>query len=145
MKMALAVVGICGLLIAGNGLAVPLSVPDRDDIQWYDDKAPSAAMLELGKTLFFDPRLVKNEKQSCSSCHAPAIGWADGVAKDLKGHSKWGRAQAQLAHDHQSIECPSCPLGCADSVGTMLYPKGYQAGDLLSAVGKSSIQVHAQT
>ena len=60
MKMALAVVGICGLLIAGNGLAVPLSVPDRDDIQWYDDKAPSAAMLELGNS----------RPRPCSNCRS---------------------------------------------------------------------------
>lgn len=45
-------------------------------------------LIDLGKTLFFDPRLSGSEQISCSSCHAPDLGWAD------------GRAVA-VGHDHQ--------------------------------------------
>lgn len=36
------------------------------------------SQIELGKTLFFDPRLSSNNKISCSSCHNPNKGWSDG-------------------------------------------------------------------
>lgn len=36
---------------------------------------------ELGKVLFFDPILSKNNKRSCASCHDPKKGFTDGVAK----------------------------------------------------------------
>lgn len=33
---------------------------------------------ELGKSLFFDPRLSESKQVSCASCHEPQVGWADG-------------------------------------------------------------------
>lgn len=36
--------------------------------------------VELGKTLFFDPRLSGNNKISCATCHIPEKGWSDGLA-----------------------------------------------------------------
>ena len=35
------------------------------------------AKVELGKLLFFDPRLSKNNSVSCAFCHVPAAGFAD--------------------------------------------------------------------
>lgn len=45
-------------------------------------------IIHLGKLLFFDPRLSGSAQISCSSCHTPTLGWAD------------GRMVAQ-GHDHQ--------------------------------------------
>jgi cytochrome c peroxidase len=45
-------------------------------------------LINLGKLLFFDPRLSGSGQISCSSCHTPSLGWAD------------GRTVAQ-GHDHQ--------------------------------------------
>lgn len=39
----------------------------------------SEAKLELGKHLFFDPRLSRTGTVSCSSCHNPAFRWSDGL------------------------------------------------------------------
>ena len=39
------------------------------------------ASIELGKTLFYDPILSHNLDLSCSSCHNPSLGFADGYAK----------------------------------------------------------------
>lgn len=44
------------------------------------DNQPSAARVELGKMLFFDPRLSRNGNTSCASCHNPGLGWSDGLA-----------------------------------------------------------------
>ncbi|TDQ11626.1 cytochrome-c peroxidase [Pedobacter metabolipauper] len=44
-------------------------------------------MVQLGKILFFDPRLSESNQISCSSCHAPDLHWADGK-------------QFSVGHDH---------------------------------------------
>ena len=38
--------------------------------------------VELGKLLFFDPRLSVNGRLSCSSCHLPEKGFGDGLARN---------------------------------------------------------------
>src|SRR3569833_2778984 len=35
--------------------------------------------VELGKALFFDPRLSGSNWISCATCHNPALGWSDGL------------------------------------------------------------------
>lgn len=49
--------------------------------------APSAAEVELGRKLFFDPRLSEDLSVSCSSCHDPRRGWSDGrpLAVGIRG------------------------------------------------------------
>jgi cytochrome c peroxidase len=47
----------------------------------------TAAKVELGKKLFFDPRLSKSELISCNTCHNLATGGVDGVPAAI-GH-KW--------------------------------------------------------
>ncbi len=55
--------------------------------------APSVAdaqfkeKVELGKKLFFDPRLSKSNQIACASCHDPQLGWADG-RRFAFGHSR---------------------------------------------------------
>ena len=47
---------------------------------------PNAARIELGKLLFFDPRLSGDGNMSCATCHNPSLGWSDGqkTAKGVK-------------------------------------------------------------
>jgi cytochrome c peroxidase len=44
-----------------------------------EDNAPNTARVELGKKLFFDPRLSGDGNMSCASCHNPTLGWSDGL------------------------------------------------------------------
>ncbi|NTS40658.1 c-type cytochrome [Flavisolibacter sp. BT320] len=43
--------------------------------------------IELGKTLFFDPRLSGSKQISCATCHVPDLSWADGREKS-SGHDQ---------------------------------------------------------
>lgn len=43
-----------------------------------EDNPFSEEKSELGKTLFFDPRLSKSGQISCSNCHEPQLAWGDG-------------------------------------------------------------------
>jgi cytochrome c peroxidase len=51
------------------------------------ENAPNAAREELGRTLFFDPRLSKSGSMSCATCHNPSLSWGDGRARAV-GDSK---------------------------------------------------------
>lgn len=48
-----------------------------------DEKTNNKKVFELGKTLFFDPILSKNNKRACASCHQPEKGFTDGAKKSL--------------------------------------------------------------
>jgi cytochrome c peroxidase len=43
------------------------------------------ARVELGKALFFDPRLSGSNWISCGTCHNPVLGWSDGLPTAI-GH-----------------------------------------------------------
>lgn len=45
----------------------------------------SDARSELGRLLFFDPRLSGSQWISCATCHNPALSWGDGLPKGI-GH-----------------------------------------------------------
>ncbi len=44
----------------------------------------SSASIELGKWLFFEPRLSSNGTMSCSTCHLPEQAWTDGKVTSPK-------------------------------------------------------------
>jgi cytochrome c peroxidase len=44
------------------------------------DNALTTEKIELGKLLFFDPRLSVDNSVSCASCHNPNHGWSNGEA-----------------------------------------------------------------
>lgn len=80
----------CSLMIALPMSAIAqeinwgtLGTPDVDDIEYPDDEPHSAREVELGKKLYFDPRLSKNKNQSCATCHNPDLGLSDGVAMGI--------------------------------------------------------------
>jgi cytochrome c peroxidase len=47
------------------------------------DNKTSPARVQLGKMLFFDPRLSGSNWISCATCHNPALGWSDGLPTAL--------------------------------------------------------------
>jgi cytochrome c peroxidase len=49
-------------------------------IPYPKDNAYSAVRAELGRDLFFDPRLSAANAQACASCHNASFGWQDGLA-----------------------------------------------------------------
>ncbi|WP_419771334.1 MAG: cytochrome-c peroxidase [Candidatus Marinarcus sp.] len=74
--------------VKGSGLkAIPSS--NYELLQLIDDpKDPiTDAKVELGKKLYFDPRLSRSNLISCNTCHNLALGGVDGVSAAV-GH-KW--------------------------------------------------------
>ena len=57
-----------------------------DEAPYPKGNKPNEARVELGKILFFDPRLSGDGNMSCATCHSPLFGWSDGLptAKGFK-------------------------------------------------------------
>ncbi|MCV6613635.1 MAG: hypothetical protein OIF35_01575, partial [Cellvibrionaceae bacterium] len=49
------------------------------------------AVEQLGKQLFFDPRLSASGQIACASCHDPQLGWADGRRNGFGAQRQTGR------------------------------------------------------
>jgi cytochrome c peroxidase len=47
------------------------------------DNPTTDAKVELGRRLYYDPRLSGNGAISCATCHNPALGFADGLPKGV--------------------------------------------------------------
>ena len=100
-KITLTLAAAAGLVAVGVTLAIPAPPTVRDGTgQAYvleaghaslqawrlpaavphpEGNAPTAERVELGKKLFFDPRLSGDGNMSCASCHSPLFGWSDGL------------------------------------------------------------------
>ncbi|HSO73647.1 MAG TPA: cytochrome c peroxidase [Blastocatellia bacterium] len=72
----------------GFEVAMPLGIP-REVWAYFipKDNPMTAAKVELGRKLFFDPRLSADGTISCATCHDPARAFADGkrVAEGIRG------------------------------------------------------------
>ena len=51
-------------------------------------KQRTEATVQLGRTLFFDPILSKNNERSCASCHQPEKAFTDGLPKSLASNNQ---------------------------------------------------------
>ncbi|HEX6706491.1 MAG TPA: cytochrome c peroxidase [Albitalea sp.] len=78
---------------ADKGGAAWAPAPNAADQAWKlppvpmpKDNLSTPARIELGQSLFFDPRMSGNGAMSCASCHNPSLGWSDG----LKTAVGWG-------------------------------------------------------
>ena len=74
-------------LIAGS-LASQMSIAaTKEPIQPIPPaKVTNPALVELGKQLYFDPRLSKSGFISCNSCHNPSMGGTDNIKTSI-GHN----------------------------------------------------------
>lgn len=94
------VLGLLALLLAMNTAATaapPAGLPDQHwrlpAVPMPRENTSTPARVELGKALFFDPRLSGNGATSCASCHNPSLGWSDGLKKAVgAGGTALGRA-----------------------------------------------------
>ncbi len=59
-------------------LEVPLGLPD---LPVPDDNPMTLEKVELGKMLYFDPRLSIDNSISCATCHDPNLGYSNAAAK----------------------------------------------------------------
>lgn len=56
-----------------------------------EDNLQTPEKIELGKMLFFDPRLSSDGGSSCATCHYPGFGYSDGRARAMGFKEELGR------------------------------------------------------
>ncbi|MCC8438529.1 c-type cytochrome [Brevibacillus sp. M2.1A] len=87
-----------------NGEAVKVEVIDKElkvqfgalgEVPVPEDNPMTEGKIELGKMLYFDPRLSGNNVQSCISCHAPGAGFGDGMEKFIGFEGVHGSRNSQ--------------------------------------------------
>lgn len=66
---------------AGHASLQEWLLPDQPP--YPKDNAPTPNRIELGKKLFFDPRLSGDQTISCATCHNPVLGWSDALPKGI--------------------------------------------------------------
>ncbi|MCF6338426.1 MAG: tryptophan tryptophylquinone biosynthesis enzyme MauG, partial [Gammaproteobacteria bacterium] len=82
------VLAACLSLIGVSALAADLSHYLRPaEIPQPDNNRITPQRVELGKMLFFDPRLSGSNWISCATCHNPGLGWSDGLPTAI-GHGQ---------------------------------------------------------
>lgn len=82
MRCLWTLVGLVAPLVAGGvslGQEFEFSVPrGLGRLVIPEDNAVTRAKVELGKQLYFDPRLSRDNTVSCATCHDPKNGWSNG-------------------------------------------------------------------
>jgi cytochrome c peroxidase len=68
------------LLMVASGFANAQGEPRPLKVLPSLGKTLDPAQVDLGRQLFFDPRLSGDATLSCATCHSPEHGWADGLA-----------------------------------------------------------------
>lgn len=71
---------VVSAFLAGTALAQPVLPAPLTDADFLHDGAPDAALVDLGRDLFFDPVLSGNHNISCGTCHDPRHGTGDGLS-----------------------------------------------------------------
>lgn len=90
---------LCGCNVAASArpvgspvaIDVPLGLPP---LPAPSGNPPTAASIALGRRLFYDTRLSKDDSLSCSSCHRPQSGFADVKERSLGVGGRLGTRHA---------------------------------------------------
>jgi cytochrome c peroxidase len=84
--LVLSVLVLPQVLLAGDATPVttvrfhsygPQKIGNLPPVPIPPDNPMSPGLIALGKQLYFDPRLSKDNTVSCATCHSPAMGWSD--------------------------------------------------------------------
>jgi len=76
------------------GIAIPPLAP-LGEVPVPADNKMTQEKVELGKILFFDPRLGGDASTACSTCHAPDNGWGwnEDISRGYPGTVHWRNSQ----------------------------------------------------
>ena len=112
MKKTLAAIALASAMMA-FGLPAQAAEP-IDPIEPVEVKNP--ALVELGKMLFFEPRLSRSGFISCNSCHNLATGGVDNLVTSIGDRWAQGPGPDQFADGPQLLRPDRPVLGrpCED-------------------------------
>jgi cytochrome c peroxidase len=90
-----AIAMICMLGASPRLFAAPHQVPGAADLSAWrlppGSNAKDTPMVNLGRQLFFDPRLTGSDAISCAQCHLPGLEYSDGRPRPMPQQLTLGR------------------------------------------------------
>lgn len=92
---------VIATMFATGSIAAPAQNPwlRPETVPAPANNATTPVRVELGRNLFFDPRLSGSNWISCANCHNPALGWSDGLPTAIGNNMKiLGRATPTLVN-----------------------------------------------
>ncbi|MCP5081206.1 MAG: hypothetical protein GY948_05865 [Alphaproteobacteria bacterium] len=128
-----------------QALADGTVTPVNDRTTWPEGTPRSDAAVALGKHLFFDPRLVLSENQSCASCHTPHAAYADSVALDLTGRKDWSRAKRNSPTVYNLTDAPVVHWDGRTPAGQCLAAKDTGLETCLAVLSRAATGPHVTT
>ncbi|OGA54488.1 MAG: hypothetical protein A3G24_01475 [Betaproteobacteria bacterium RIFCSPLOWO2_12_FULL_62_13] len=99
VALYLPVLLMCGFLAAGAANVLAAGDPPRlaplPPVPEPSDNKTTKAKAELGRLLFFDPKITGDASLSCGDCHVPRQGWglADPISRGYPGTVHWRNSQ----------------------------------------------------
>lgn len=96
---------VATMTVVGAGAFAPMAMADEVEVPPLEalgeppipaDNPMSEAKIELGKMLFWDPRLGGDASTACVTCHEPDQGWAfgDSLSRGYPGTVHWRNSQS---------------------------------------------------
>ena len=81
---------------AGSAKAAPPALAPLGEAPIPPDNKTTPEKVELGKMLFFDPRVGGDASTGCSTCHEPEQGWAwaEDFSRGYPGTVHWRNSQS---------------------------------------------------
>src|SRR5678815_5937506 len=114
-----ALLGAAGSLLLFAGASAQDDTPlGLKKVAWPEDNKHTAEKVALGKQLYFDKRLSKDDTISCASCHDPKKGWSNGeaFATGVRGQ-KGGRSSPTIINSaYQAVSYTHLTLPTSDLV-----------------------------
>ena len=91
-----AVLATSASMVMAEGVYPPLAPLGEPPVP--SDNPQTDAKVELGKTLFWDPRLGGDASTACVTCHEPDQGWAfgDSLSRGYPGTVHWRNSQSVI-------------------------------------------------
>ena len=91
-----AVLATSATMVMAEGVYPPLAPLGEPPVP--SDNPQTDAKVELGKTLFWDPRLGGDASTACVTCHEPDQGWAfgDSLSRGYPGTVHWRNSQSVI-------------------------------------------------
>jgi cytochrome c peroxidase len=102
-------------------------------------------MQELGRTLFFDPRLSRSGLMSCATCHNPSLHWTDGLTSSIENSSRKSMSLYNLAWDNGFTWRGGPGSITSQAVLALGAPTGMNADDSVLQNGIRTIRYYQET
>jgi cytochrome c peroxidase len=90
LAAVLAALLVWAMPLASQSNLAPQANPALPPVAIPHDNPQTAAKVELGHQLYFDPRLSADDTVSCATCHAPETAWANHDAVDTGIYGRRG-------------------------------------------------------